>query len=505
MRKLALDVLLIAVIVGIAAHLRLANNADNPGWYTDEATHIDIAQNLMDGEVRYLAINQSMLIAGRLPLFGIVLSEAMQIFGAGIDTARGVTGWLGVLSVGLLWLTTHIATKDRALALLAALMLTLYPSAVIYSRIAFSYALLTPLVILATFGLTQYWRGSRWWLGLAALAIGVGLTSDLMIGSLLPPLLLVILARRPSDVLWALPLVAIPFGVYAGTMMLTAPDVFVYDFTHTFGRLGGLPLDEQLFNVAQNLTILLNQEFWFPLGIVGLFLIRPVHVRVIAVLMFILPLLISGRTLALFDLSFYYVTPLLPLLALGIAAIVRYGATHLYTMIPTRPPVLSHAAARTALTGSILAVLVGLPLAFTFTQTNDQIVDGFDTEIDGFLLDAAQVRQITDHINARVDPDDVVIASVGVAWAIDANVTDFQMSVSYTGVDTVHYPGDLPLERYAFDPRYETATYAVVDNLWVHWGAVHIPEVATMLTAIETDWTLELTVGGMRVYRNPSV
>lgn len=502
-----LEIALLVLIVGIAAHLRIANNTNTPGWYTDEATHIDIAQNLLKGKVQYLALNQSVLIAGRLPLFGNVLALAMRIFdGDGITIARGLTGWLGVLSVFLLWLTARLTTRDGVLAILSAMMLAIYPSAVIYSRIAFSYNLLAPLILLATLGMVMYWRGSRLWLVLAAVSIGVGITSDLMIGVMLAPLVVVAFVRRPLDVIWALILVALPFGLYAGYMLATKPDVFTYDFQHTFGRLGGMPLDEQIFNVAQNYSVLLNQEFWFPLGVAGLFLIRPRHVRSIVALTFFLAFVLAGRTFALFNLSFYYVTPLLPLLMFGMGALVRYIAEMLYasTDFVLWGRLTLDKTARMLITALSLVVVVGLPLTFTFTQTNDQIVDGFITEIDGFLLNPVQVRQIAGHINARVSPEDVVIASVGVAWAIDANVTDFQMSVSYTGVDTVHFPGDLPLDRYAFDPRYETATYAVVDNLWVHWGAVHMPAVADMLADIQANWTLELEVGDMRVYRNPA-
>jgi hypothetical protein len=49
------------LILALAAYLRLANHADNPGWYTDEGTHLAIAGQLLRGRIQYLAVNQSTL------------------------------------------------------------------------------------------------------------------------------------------------------------------------------------------------------------------------------------------------------------------------------------------------------------------------------------------------------------------------------------------------------------------------------------------------------------
>ncbi len=68
--------LAVLLILALAAYLRLAYNADNPGWYTDEGTHLAIAQNLAQGRVQYLAVKDS--------------------------TLRTLTGVLGVATVGRL-------------------------------------------------------------------------------------------------------------------------------------------------------------------------------------------------------------------------------------------------------------------------------------------------------------------------------------------------------------------------------------------------------------------
>src|SRR3972149_3507224 len=55
------------LILGLTAYVRLAYRADNPGWYTDEGTHLAIAQQLLQGRVEDLALNPSTLLAGRRP------------------------------------------------------------------------------------------------------------------------------------------------------------------------------------------------------------------------------------------------------------------------------------------------------------------------------------------------------------------------------------------------------------------------------------------------------
>lgn len=39
----------LALILALAAYLRLANNGTIPGWYTDEGTHLEIVRHLAQG------------------------------------------------------------------------------------------------------------------------------------------------------------------------------------------------------------------------------------------------------------------------------------------------------------------------------------------------------------------------------------------------------------------------------------------------------------------------
>src|SRR5687767_8588410 len=91
------------LILMLAAYLRLANLPNNPGWYTDEGTHLDIARHLNDGRIQYLAVTQSTLLFAKMPLFDLLLAAVIRVTRGGIGTLRAMTGILGVISVGLMY------------------------------------------------------------------------------------------------------------------------------------------------------------------------------------------------------------------------------------------------------------------------------------------------------------------------------------------------------------------------------------------------------------------
>lgn len=513
------EVFILGLVLILAAYLRLANRADNPGWYSDEGTHINIAMNLMEGRVQSLAITQSMLLVARPPLFHLLLAGLFRVWGAGIETLRAFTGGLGVASVILLYLVTRTA-QGSALALLSALMLAVYPEAVVYSRIGYSYNLLTPLVLLACWGLWGYLETTRRrWLTLAALALGLGLVSELVALVFLLPFALVVVARRWRDLLWSLPLFALPFGIYAAVMTMTAPQAFLFDLRFTFLRAGDIPLLVQLPFVLVNLALLMARDYWLGPAIVGLFMLQPLRWQRLYLILFWLPLLSLARTTTgLSGLTFHYLTPLMPFVALGVASLVYRGAPHvlqvarngltgLFGQWPwlAAQPVSRWAQARLIALGSSLAVLivvVGPFLASTVLQTA-RIQTAMQTPIDLVLVDADDARTTADFINRDTGPDDVVIASPAVAWLFHSRVTDFQQVVAASGGETISFPIDIPVNRFAFDVDGRRARFVVVDRIWRNWGAPNMPGVADLMHEAET-WPLAFQAGEFYVYQNPA-
>ena len=131
---------------GLAADLRAARKAHEYG-----------------NKVQALAIITR--VARSLPKLG----------GQGMLTLRTLTGGLGIITVVLLYGLIRQASRSGILALVSALMLVIYPQAVLYSRFGFSYNLLTPLLLLVCLGLWHYLDASQVrWLILSFLSIGLG-------------------------------------------------------------------------------------------------------------------------------------------------------------------------------------------------------------------------------------------------------------------------------------------------------------------------------------------
>jgi 4-amino-4-deoxy-L-arabinose transferase-like glycosyltransferase len=496
-RQRLFELATLLIILILAAYLRLANVVTNPAWYTDEGTHLDIARQLLQGQVQYLAINQSWLLVSRLPLFELLLAALARINGVNMETLRVLTGSLGVVTVAILYgvLRRIKPAPERWLPLLAALLLAIYPPSVLYSRFGFSYNLLAPLMLIVLLALWEYTLSrSKRWLAVASISIGLGTLCDLWMLVVLAPFVLIVLLRRWRDLLWCVPLALLPFGFYVIVMSIVAPSAFWFDLRFVLSRLNQLPLDRQVATLAQNVTVLASQDAWMWLGLIGLVLLRPARLRGIAIALFAVPLVLLGRTTVLFHLSFYYLIPLLPFVALGVASVIRYGVPCVVGWI-LKPPQADRVMA-------LVALIIAAILSISTATLIDQVRTGFQTSIEAFLLNPADAVQAAQYINAQTQIDDVVIASPTLAWALNTNVADMQMPLAYEGHATPHLPADVPADRWAFDPAYQQARFVVVDNLWHNWAVPNVAGVAEMVQEVE-PWPVVFRAGEVVVYQNP--
>jgi hypothetical protein len=133
-----------------------------------------------------------------------------------------------------------------------------------------------------------------------------------------------------------------------------------------------------------------------------------------------------------------------------------------------------------------------------------QVYQGFDTAIAWVLIDPAGARQVADFVNQSVRPTDLVIASPATAWMFHANVTDFQQVVAAKGIATMHFPDNIPADRFAFPVDEKGARYVVFDRIWFNWAALNMPAVKDLMDEI-AQWPAVFKVGEYTVYANPAL
>ena len=506
-------------ILAVAGYLRFTNLQSNPGWYSDEGTLADIARHANEGEVQYLAINRSTLLAARLPLAPLLASAFIPLGASPLETLRVLAATSGVLTAGLVFLLTRRVTGSPGLGLLSGGLLAIYPPAVFYSRIGFSYNLLGPLVLLALGGLWFYLdQGSRVGLAITALAIGVGSLVDLMMISLAGPLAVVIFVKRRRDLAIGMPLFMAPVLLYAAWMLLRAPDAFWFDLRYIASRLSAIPWWAQLPLVIYNFgTLILTDPWWAP-ALIGLLLARPRRWRLLQLAMFLLPLILLGRSSGLAGLRLYSISPLFPFIGLGTAnllwigvpwilAIAREAIAHQLRKI--RWCTIEGAGAwvnkrLTALGSAGLLFLVVLsPIIVSTFELVTRVRTDFKPENGWAYLPVEQAKRAAAFVNRSMGADEFVVASPALAWALEPQTADFQQSLAYRGEPSLDYPPDVPLDRFEFEADYEQAGMAVVDSIWREWAAVHLIGVSEMLRQIEM-WPVLWEEGEIRVHQNPS-
>ncbi|MEM7133735.1 MAG: hypothetical protein AAF702_45995 [Chloroflexota bacterium] len=510
-------------ILGLAGYLRLAGPETNLSWYTDEGTHVEIAKHLAQGRTQYMVVNDSTLLFAKLPLFELLLAGLFRVMSVDINTLRLLTGLLGILTVVALFCAVRSMIRDPSLALGSALLLAIYPDAIIYSRFGFSYNLLAPLVVGVLLGLWHFLGNTcdakmrQAWLGMAALSIGMGGISDLWMFALVAPFALIVITKDWRAFAGAFVIIVLPFVVYAGVSYWAAPEAFIFDLGYTASRLSGRDIIQQVTMLARNGQVLFTQDPWVVLAIIGFFVYPVSRIRALGLLLLLSPIIVIGRTEALYHLSAYYMIPLLPLISLGVACLLRVGIPWVWRLLheeisnwidSTR--LLSEGRLWTKVSdiaGGTVACLLLIMLTVPIFMVNtggmvDQISNEIRTEIDPFLVDAADARNAIRFINRHLEPTDLVIASPSIAWAIDSHVADFQMVAAAQGIASSHLPANVPSSRFLITPSYANARFIIVDNTWHRWAIYHVPGVREVLTELSTRNPI-FESGEIAVYDNP--
>jgi 4-amino-4-deoxy-L-arabinose transferase-like glycosyltransferase len=494
--------------------LRFFALRDVPGWASDEGSNIDIAYGLAQGKLEYFAIGHSSFINGHPHLFYLLLAGVYQLTDFDLSWARGLVALYGVITAVLLYIVTR-RMFGTAVAFLATLIFAIYPRAVVYNRMAFTYNQLQPLYVMAYYLLWRYLKDHDCkWLIYVSLCVTAALVTDWAATSLLAILLIVVMVRSPRQLLWVLPLSLSALVVWGLVMWNASGQPFLDDLAFTLSRVGGRPF-EQIARIVLLYPAVLEWDVWLFTGGLGLFLIPKRLQRALALALFYGSLLLTVRAGAASGIASYLLIPLFPFVALGLAIFISriipllirefegdldaaLKGQSVLQLWPQgwrviRPVMVGMAVFVMALSPLIAMLAEGLFLDYKLSTAH----------LAGTLADPTEAKSVANFVNANTSADDVVLASPSILWLFHAQVADFQQAVAITGRRTQHYPAGIPRDRFLFDCSLENANFVVLDPLWRGWASQMMLEVAQMVTEVET-WPLALKAGDFEVYRNPA-
>ncbi|MGB8253488.1 MAG: hypothetical protein WCF08_09745, partial [Anaerolineaceae bacterium] len=321
------------------------------------------------------------------------------------------------------------------------------------------------------------------------------------------------------DVFLSFGIAILPFLIYVGVMLQIQPQAFLFDLEYILTRSEGFSVLAYLPAWIINYGLLLEHDYWIFPALIGFFLIRPVRFGQFALLFFGLPLIVLARSFIIAGIGYYYVSPLLPLIALGVAAILLYGVprvidvskdaiTFILTRIPSkagRTHVKPYSRVIKGFNGFVVFCLVIVPILFFYLYTLNDVMSHFHSKLDWILVDPVEARQAIDFINQNTGSEDLVIGSPAITWALKCRTADFQMTIAYDGVKTVHFPPNMPLERFAFDPSLLKAKYVVLDPVWEEFGIPAMPSVEGLSEVIISNWQMVFDIGDIQIYQNPYI
>lgn len=510
------DLFFLFLIILVSGYFRFTNLAHNPGVYNDEGTLLNISINLYEGNSEYLGIRGSWLLAGRMPVLPWLLSLSYSFFEPGLLVLRTLTASSGVLAVALLFLfLKKISSRHISyLEYLAPLVLALHPKFVLFNRIGFGYNLLIPLTILIIWLLWSYHESqNKYWLILASLLVGIGALIELAYVAFFVFLYLWIILFDPKKLFLAVPVSMFPLLLYFLISFTLFGESFLFDWQTTFERGTSNSFFVQLAVALINTFLyVILADISLLIGIIGSITIQDRKLGITVFFGILIPTFVIGRTFFMFNQSFYYFMPYIPFVAIGISALVRKvieeilkfsdEISNLYI-----PQILQNIInkIKVFIFSWIMLITIITPASLLVLDLNSQVNQKLRTSFDHLLIDMEEFNQLRNYLSKTIRETETVIASPAIAWAINANATDYQISIAVNREPTIHFPNGIPKDRMRFASDMDVADYVIIDPILQSWENNHIPNIEDWVEQIETGWIPVFQTKSIVVYRNPNL
>lgn len=507
-RKISLPhfsiLVLLFLVLLLSFHFRTKRILESPGWFRDEGLYLEVAQQIGKAKLQMGAVNITFVGTNMThpPFYFIFANLFFKLARPDIHSFRLFNALLGVLSTFLIFLLGQEAGRTgkphepagvhaEMLGLLAAFFFAIHYDAVMYNRMGMPYNLYLVGAILVGFFSLRYLRLREfpWCLG-ACVVASISLLTVYYSVVFIPFLFLVILYRKKPKHLWALACVPVPLLIFLAYLALGKTPGF-WDDLHA---LRNASKAGSVF-----VTLLHYQDFFqtgitYFIGLAGLFFLRRKDAGGFLFLLYLFIIhIVLRKEDTIIRFVHYPIIPILPFVAIGIAAFVLWAWNGIRRFSP--------------------AFLLLIPLIlgswFGIRQTMQGVEGRFITPLEfGMTKNTQDNFLAAAYINRNTKHSDLII-STSVLWSLLHTLNaDLAQSVVFKGEKIFFYRQDYPRERFLFAPGVEKAKFVVMDDFTNEWRnqpsySLWLP-ITKVIKDIEANWELVHTQGEFRIYRNPA-
>src|SRR5438067_3033767 len=161
--------------------------------------------------------------------------------------------------------------------------------------------------------------------------------------------------------------------------------------------------------------------------------------------------------------------PLLPLVCLGLGIVGATAGAGL-DRVAGRLKRVREAGSRPKTLAALLVVLASVAAAGYDARAATTHIQ---TRIEGLLpRSTSDAQAMAGWLNARLHPDDVVLAMPQVSWLLHARTAELLQAVAITGRASAFYPAGIPRRRWVYDVHLAAARFPIVDAFtrsWIAW------------------------------------
>lgn len=481
--------ILIAVILLLTLFLRAYDIEAMPNWYWDEGVNLNTASNLVDGKAQQFALKYAWV--PHPPLYFMVLVPLLKVVGDKIIALRVLSIAYSLMTVLVIYLVGK-QMIDSKTGLVAALLYSVYPSAVFWSRMGFAHNQLMLLGIVTLYAVLKYANsGSRRFLYIACITAFLCFITEYSGIAFIMALLLYTHLYRRGEVKKVAVITVGLLSAYTMLMVFLYERWFIQDIWFNFGRVNifllfigiiillvlaayphkfknvlkwfHLKVDKVgihvfMFYLPLTLIVLLIPpsdktliqpiDYLWLVGVIGLMFIGNEERRNTTWVFYISYLAI----IAAYDRSDHMVMPLYPIMSLG-------GAIFLLKLFYSRDRIFSFISGKTRpflITTSALT-LIFYPILIMAYQDVDSFILGNNFK----TMPLDEVEKLNSFINNRVTPEDIVLTQSYFSQGLKSKTTILSHAISYGGKAIFYYPA-FDAERFSYNTSIKNVKYAVL-------------------------------------------